>query len=67
MVPDESEVRDLQQGHADQEAGDDVGGPVGAEHHTAEGDRRDAGTGSNANARKVVVKLIVDKGVQAGK
>lgn len=27
----------------------------------------DAGTGSNANARKVVVKLIVDKGVQAGK
>lgn len=27
----------------------------------------DAGSGSNANARKVVVKLIVDKGVQAGK
>jgi len=27
----------------------------------------DAGTGSNAGARKVVVKLIVDKGVQAGK
>ena len=26
----------------------------------------DAGTGSNANARKVVVKLVVDKGVQAG-
>jgi outer membrane protein OmpA-like peptidoglycan-associated protein len=27
----------------------------------------DAGNGSNANARKVVVKLVVDKGVQAGK
>jgi len=27
----------------------------------------DAGAGSNAGARKVVVKLIVDKGVQAGK
>lgn len=27
----------------------------------------DAGSGSNAGARKVVVKLIVDKGVQAGK
>lgn len=27
----------------------------------------DAGTGSNASARKVTVKLIVDKGVQAGK
>lgn len=27
----------------------------------------DAGSGSNANARKVVVKLVVDKGVQAGK
>jgi OOP family OmpA-OmpF porin len=27
----------------------------------------DAGTGSNANARKVVVKLVVDKGVNAGK
>ena len=27
----------------------------------------DAGRGSNANARKVVVKLIVDKGVQAGR
>ena len=27
----------------------------------------DAGTGSNANARKVEVKLVVDKGVQAGK
>jgi outer membrane protein OmpA-like peptidoglycan-associated protein len=27
----------------------------------------DAGTGSNANARKVTVKLVVDKGVQAGK
>ena len=26
----------------------------------------DAGTGSNASARKVVVKLVVDKGVQAG-
>ncbi|HJW46397.1 MAG TPA: OmpA family protein, partial [Lysobacter sp.] len=26
----------------------------------------DAGTGSNAGARKVVVKLVVDKGVQAG-
>jgi outer membrane protein OmpA-like peptidoglycan-associated protein len=26
----------------------------------------DAGSGSNANARKVVVKLVVDKGVQAG-
>ena len=26
----------------------------------------DAGTGSNANARKVVVKLVVDKGVQEG-
>lgn len=26
----------------------------------------DAGAGSNANARKVVVKLVVDKGVQAG-
>ena len=26
----------------------------------------DAGTGSNANARKVVVKLVVDKGVNAG-
>ncbi|WP_368565233.1 OmpA family protein [Pseudoxanthomonas sp. UTMC 1351] len=26
----------------------------------------DAGTGSNANARKVVVKLVVDKGVQDG-
>jgi OmpA-OmpF porin, OOP family len=27
----------------------------------------DAGSGSNAGARKVVVKLVVDKGVQAGK
>jgi outer membrane protein OmpA-like peptidoglycan-associated protein len=27
----------------------------------------DAGNGDNANARKVVVKLVVDKGVQAGK
>ncbi|BCT93911.1 hypothetical protein LYSHEL_29380 [Lysobacter helvus] len=27
----------------------------------------DAGTGSNASARKVVVKLVVDKGVNAGK
>lgn len=27
----------------------------------------DAGSGSNANARKVVVKLVVDKGVQGGK
>ena len=27
----------------------------------------DAGAGSNAGARKVVVKLVVDKGVQAGK
>jgi OOP family OmpA-OmpF porin len=27
----------------------------------------DAGSGSNANARKVVVKLLVDKGVQGGK
>jgi len=27
----------------------------------------DAGAGSNANARKVVVKLVVDKGVNAGK
>ncbi|MBO9717384.1 MAG: OmpA family protein [Pseudoxanthomonas sp.] len=27
----------------------------------------DAGNGNNANARKVVVKLVVDKGVQAGK
>lgn len=27
----------------------------------------DAGTGSNAGARKVVVKLVVDKGVQGGK
>lgn len=27
----------------------------------------DAGNGSNAGARKVVVKLVVDKGVQAGK
>lgn len=27
----------------------------------------DAGTGSNANARKVVVKLVVDKGVQGAK
>lgn len=27
----------------------------------------DAGSGSNAEARKVVVKLVVDKGVQAGK
>ena len=26
----------------------------------------DAGTGSNANARKVTVKLVVDKGVNAG-
>ena len=26
----------------------------------------DAGTGSNANARKVTVKLVVDKGVAAG-
>jgi len=26
----------------------------------------DAGTGSNANARKVVVKLVVDKGVSGG-
>ena len=26
----------------------------------------DAGSGSNASARKVVVKLVVDKGVQAG-
>jgi outer membrane protein OmpA-like peptidoglycan-associated protein len=26
----------------------------------------DAGAGSNANARKVVVKLVVDKGVQDG-
>ena len=26
----------------------------------------DAGTGSNASARKVVVRLVVDKGVQAG-
>ena len=26
----------------------------------------DAGSGSNANARKVVVKLVVDKGVHAG-
>lgn len=27
----------------------------------------DAGAGSNANARKVVVKLVVDKGIQGGK
>ncbi|HZX76212.1 OmpA family protein [Lysobacter sp.] len=33
----------------------------------AMGVAEDAGTGSNAGARKVVVKLIVDKGVQAGK
>ncbi|MNF16210.1 hypothetical protein D3C80_2191350 [compost metagenome] len=26
----------------------------------------DAGSGSNANARKVVVKLVVDKGQQEG-
>jgi outer membrane protein OmpA-like peptidoglycan-associated protein len=27
----------------------------------------DAGSGSNANARKVVVKLVVDKGIEGGK